>query len=495
MPVVAEGETYARSRALVLRVLEAPPEDPAVVPFRQAIFAELVERPAARLAAEQLYARLVHLRALLSKTGAVRIDPFERRLAILRTIRDVVAIAASGFVGAKSGLARLDAWGRATQSTSGHARLVELLAYEENVAELDLRVRLGFDGKIREFTVVGRREPVDNAFHQTAGGKFVAKMGLFVRGHSFSDHELFARLVDDVFDGVVPSLPGLFPLLGDLEFYLGGLGFRDGALRAGLEVSLPTFVRGEGRALEALFNPLLVSEGARAVPCDIHSEREDALVVVTGPNSGGKTRLLQSLALTQILAQSGTFVPARVARLPWASGLFVSLIEHAHADQREGRLGTELLRIRRLFESLRMGSLVVLDELCSGTNPSEGEEIFRLVVTLLGELRLAAFITTHFSSRSRRASPASVRRSSSCASSSMPRSARPTASCRESRPRRSRIGRRRGSGHRARAASPSRREQPGARAASPAHGVEPGLARSSGRVLELEPVVLRRAVE
>jgi len=77
-------------------------------------------------------------------------------------------------------------------------------------------------------------------------------------------------------------------------------------------------------------------------------------------------------------------------------GLFVSLSHEASSDQREGRLGTELLRIRRMFEQLRFGSLVILDELCSGTNPSEGEEIFELVVSLLAELEPQAFITTHF---------------------------------------------------------------------------------------------------
>jgi DNA mismatch repair protein MutS2 len=54
------------------------------------------------------------------------------------------------------------------------------------------------------------------------------------------------------------------------------------------------------------------------------------------------------------------------------------------------------LRIRKLFEKARPGSLIVLDELCSGTNPSEGEEIIRLVLSLLGELRASVFITTHF---------------------------------------------------------------------------------------------------
>jgi DNA mismatch repair protein MutS2 len=54
------------------------------------------------------------------------------------------------------------------------------------------------------------------------------------------------------------------------------------------------------------------------------------------------------------------------------------------------------MRIRRLFESLPRGGLAVLDELCSGTNPTEGEEIFQLLIELLGELSPAAFISTHF---------------------------------------------------------------------------------------------------
>jgi len=76
--------------------------------------------------------------------------------------------------------------------------------------------------------------------------------------------------------------------------------------------------------------------------------------------------------------------------------MFVSLVQQAEAEQSEGRLGTELLRIRRLFESLPRGGLAILDELCSGTNPTEGEEIFQLLIELLGELSPVAFISTHF---------------------------------------------------------------------------------------------------
>jgi DNA mismatch repair protein MutS2 len=102
------------------------------------------------------------------------------------------------------------------------------------------------------------------------------------------------------------------------------------------------------------------------------------------------------LGLTQLLAQAGLFVPAKQARLGWTSGLVASLIEEARADQAEGRLGMELMRIRTLFEKLQPGALVLLDELCSGTNPSEGEQIFELVITMMAQLEPQAFITTHF---------------------------------------------------------------------------------------------------
>jgi DNA mismatch repair protein MutS2 len=105
---------------------------------------------------------------------------------------------------------------------------------------------------------------------------------------------------------------------------------------------------------------------------------------------------LQALALSQLLAQAGAFVPASLAVIRPISCMFVSLGEAPHADQKEGRLGMELVRVRKLFEQARRGSLVVLDELCSGTNPSEGEEIFRMLLELLHELEHEVHITTHF---------------------------------------------------------------------------------------------------
>jgi DNA mismatch repair protein MutS2 len=400
-PVVVDGKAFPRSKALLGRILGSPPRDPAVVVYRQTISGELDREPALRAATERLYKELFHLRALLTRTTATRTDPFERRLATLRTIRDTVKVA-SLLKGARSGLGTVGQWGLEMTRSSEYSRLLDLLAYEEGSAEVLVQLRLGFDGKVRALQVVEHKDHTESSFHMGGASLFAAKLGLFVRGYDFSVHELFARLCDEVFEGLVGPLLPMIPLMGDLEFHLAGLGFRDLSRARGLSVSLPTVGQSCPHAYEGLFNPLLLTEGTRVVPCDLATQASDARVIVTGPNSGGKTRLLQAIAIAQILAQAGTFVPARSAKLAWARGLFVSLIEHARADQREGRLGTELLRIRRLFETLQSGSLVILDELCSGTNPSEGEEIFRLVVKLLGELRPLTFVTTHFLAFARR---------------------------------------------------------------------------------------------
>jgi DNA mismatch repair protein MutS2 len=105
---------------------------------------------------------------------------------------------------------------------------------------------------------------------------------------------------------------------------------------------------------------------------------------------------LQAIGITQLLGQCGVFVPAREATLRAVDGMFVSFGTPPAADAAEGRLGTELLRVRAVFETICVGGMVLVDELCSGTNPSEGEELFRQVVELLLEIEPQAFLSTHF---------------------------------------------------------------------------------------------------
>ena len=403
MRVRLDGWDAPLNQAFVARVIAHPPADAEVVSFRRAILAELTEDDALRGDFETLYRTLARLRQLLSHPASTsRYQATQRRIDAIGLIRDIVELSSSGFQNADSGLERIHHFAQEVRGCEAFGRLLELLDYENDLAKVEVRMQVGVDGRVRKFEIVRFAENERNRFYATPLGRLVGKLVLWWRGYRFSNDELVDRWLNHVFDGVSHFLPSLVQLMGHMEVYLASLAFRDRCCAKGLEVSFPELVDDGRRDVRGLFNPLLFAQGVVPTPCDIDAADGDRITIVTGPNSGGKTRLLQALGLTQLLAQVGLYAPVAEARLPRASGMFVSVVNDPQADQKEGRLGSELIRIRRLFEMARGGALVILDELCSGTNPSEGEEIFYLVLTLLKELEPEAFITTHFLSFARR---------------------------------------------------------------------------------------------
>ena len=392
---VPRSSASAGVRRYLLTALAAPPRgDRAldVLAFRQAISAELDADAALGERVQAFVARIEALFELLEVGGVgLRLDPIRRGLDILAAMRAIID-AGVQFDACASGLRRIGAWSRSVQAGPGYGQVKALLEYDSRSAVVQLNVRLGREGEVRALEVIRIQDNRDNPFHVPWWRRLSGRLGLMLRGARLRREEVFARLVHDTFDAVLPVLPVLLQLLGDLEFYRLGSSLARFARERGLAVCLPTLGAG-ARQLTELFNPFLLLEEQAPHPCDLTTH---GIVVITGPNSGGKTRLLQALGISQVLGQAGLFVPARSARLPWQDGLFASLSLTPEVDQREGRLGTELLRIRRMFEKLEVGSLVLVDELCSGTNPAEAEELFRMVLDLLLELSAHAFVTTHF---------------------------------------------------------------------------------------------------
>jgi DNA mismatch repair protein MutS2 len=385
------------SKAYVKRTLCSPPTSKRTTLLRHAILRELAEDTALCARFERVYEQTSQLRALLEATdAAARYDINQRRIDVLRKLRDTLVLLSEGFADCRSALDRLASFGVAAVHSEGFGRLQELLSYEENLATLDLRVQVGIDGRLRSFQLLDHVENRHTRFYRSWFGRLWQRLWMAVRGYRVSQQELAMRLTDHVFEGLRTEVLQLFQLLGDMDFYRAGLGLYRLARGQSLMVCLPSFDAQRDVALEGLWNPFLVAEKVHVRVCDVRQSDAHAMTIITGPNSGGKTRLLQAIALCQLLGQAGLPVPARSANLRWATGMFVSIVQETSADQREGRLGTELLRIRHLFERIAPGDMIVLDELCSGTNPSEGEEIFRLVIQLLSELHPQLWLTTHF---------------------------------------------------------------------------------------------------
>jgi len=152
----------------------------------------------------------------------------------------------------------------------------------------------------------------------------------------------------------------------------------------------------EGFALRNGRHPLLLAQGVSVIPFDLEMGPGERTLLVSGPNTGGKTVLLKSIALISALVQSG--VPA-----PVAAGSRVAIFDNLFADigdeqSIEASLSTFSAHLRNLGEILVAAtpqSLVLVDELGSGTDPVEGAALGGAILEELTRRGALTVATTH----------------------------------------------------------------------------------------------------
>ena len=132
------------------------------------------------------------------------------------------------------------------------------------------------------------------------------------------------------------------------------------------------------------------------VPIDVHLGTHFDLLIITGPNTGGKTVALKTVGLICVMALSGLHVPARAgSRVPWLRDVLADIGDEQSLEQ---SLSTFSSHITRIAEILRHGSrdtLILLDELGAGTEPSEGAALGRAILDELVRIGCLAMVTTH----------------------------------------------------------------------------------------------------
>lgn len=397
LPVHVRGQKYQAHRGFLESVLATPPADPAGVRFRQAILRELEHDPATAAAAERLLGRIYRLLSLLrASRDDARLEPTRFRFDVLRALRAVIECMDADFSGAASGLRRLHEIGARIRASAAYGRMAALLDHDQGMASLSLEAVVGADGRLRHLEIRSLKERRANPFFRRPLRRWFDRLRIVYHRYNLHGGELVELMLMGVFQEIAPAMARVIQLVCHLEIYAASRGLAATARSRGLEVCLPELATDAVLEVEGLFNPLLLSLVDRPVATDLAMDAASPIMLVTGPNSGGKTRLLQAVGIAQVLAQSGLYAPCSRARMPIATGLFASIVEVDRADQAEGRLGTEMLRLRTLFETVPEGSLVLLDELCSGTNPSEAIEIIDMVLRLLRLIEPVAFVTTHF---------------------------------------------------------------------------------------------------
>ena len=146
-------------------------------------------------------------------------------------------------------------------------------------------------------------------------------------------------------------------------------------------------------------HPMLILSGLEVVPNDIDLDAGRRVLVVTGPNTGGKTVVLKTAGLCTLLALAGLHIPADAgSTVPVVPGVYTDIGDSQSIAQALSTFSGHITNIIRIFDRVQPRSLVLLDELVVGTDPVQGAALAQAILEALADREAMVLVTTHYES-------------------------------------------------------------------------------------------------
>ena len=218
-----------------------------------------------------------------------------------------------------------------------------------------------------------------------------------VRLHEAEFQEVVRILTEltDLIQASAPQLRAGRSLHSEIE-----LVFAKGRFGREFDCGRPTFSTRNLLSLVKARHPLLEdnlrSEGRSISPVSLDLDPTRRILVISGPNAGGKTVVLKTVGLLALMAQSGMPVPSDDATLPIFDQILADIGDQQSITNHLSTFSAHVLSIKSMLESATPTSLILLDEIGSSTEPGEGAALGKAVLDRFRQIGCLAIATTHY---------------------------------------------------------------------------------------------------